>query len=340
MTKPPLYIRTPVYENPGINTRLNRRIFLKMECYQPTGSFKARGIGTLCQRAVEAGQTALVSSSGGNAGYSAAYAGRVLGVPVTVVVPESTGTTARQRIESEGAEVIVHGAAWDDADALARKLVEERGAAYIHPFDNPAIWDGHATMIDEAADQCPRPDVVIVAVGGGGLLCGTLEGMHRNGWEDVPVIAVETRGAASFAASIASGTLETLPAITSIASTLGAKTVTPKALEWAGRHLITPVVVSDASAVDACLQFADDMRVVVEPACGAALSLLYDNAALLRGAKNVLVIVCGGAGVTHPQLVSYAQLLRNGNGLRRDRHELVSGAGANSVTQTVKLPSS
>ncbi|WP_119065681.1 pyridoxal-phosphate dependent enzyme [Aggregatilinea lenta] len=335
MITPPLYIRTPMYENPAINARLNRRVFLKMECYQPTGSFKARGIGALCRRAVEAGQTALISSSGGNAGYSAAYAGRVLGVPVTVVVPESTGTTARQRIESEGAEVIVHGAAWDDADALARKLVEERGAAYIHPFDNPAIWDGHATLIDEAAEQCPKPDLVIVAVGGGGLLCGVLEGMHRHAWADVPVIAVETRGAASFAASIASGTLETLPAITSIASTLGAKTVTPKALDWTTKHTIAPVVVGDSSAVSACLQFADDMRVVVEPACGAALSLVYDNAALLRGAKNVLVIVCGGAGVTYEQLKTYEQEL---SGVRRGRQDGVTDA--NSATQTVKLPSS
>lgn len=338
MSTPPLYIRTPVYENPAINARLKRRVFLKMECYQPTGSFKARGIGTLCQHAVEAGQTALVSSSGGNAGYSAAYAGRVLGVPVTVVVPESTGTTARQRIAAEGAEVIVHGAAWDDADAYARALVQERKAAYIHPFDDPVIWEGHATLIDEAAEQCPRPDAVVVAVGGGGLLCGTLEGMHRHGWTDVPVIAVETRGAASFAASIASGELETLPAITSIASTLGAKTVTPKALEWAGRHPITPVGVSDACAVAACLQFADEMRVVVEPACGAALSLLYDNAALLRGAKSVLVIVCGGAGVTYSQLVAYAQKFSTGNGLRRARQDAV--AGADSVSQTRKLPSS
>ncbi len=338
MSTPPLYIRTPVYENPGINARLKRRIFLKMECYQPTGSFKARGIGTLCQRVVEAGQTALISSSGGNAGYSAAYAGRVLGVPVTVVVPESTGSTARQRIVGEGAEVIVHGAAWDDADTYARDLAKERKAGYIHPFDDPAIWEGHATLIDEAAEQCPKPDAVIVAVGGGGLLCGTLEGMHRHDWTDVPVIAVETRGAASFAASIASGELETLPTITSIASTLGAKTVTPKALEWAKRHPIVPVVVSDPSAVSACLQFADELRVVVEPACGAALSLLYDNSALLRGANSVLVIVCGGAGVTYSQLMAYAQQFSTGNGARRARQD--AATGADSVTQTQKLPSS
>jgi L-serine/L-threonine ammonia-lyase len=304
-----LHIQTPIYENPIINARLNRRIFLKMECFQPTGSFKARGIGALCQHAVATGQTHLISSSGGNAGYTAAYAGRMLDAQVTVVVPATTSTLARQRIAAEQAEVIVHGTVWDEADNYARQLVEERNGAYIHPFDNPLIWEGHASLIDEAVQQCPKPGVVVVAVGGGGLMCGVIEGLHRNGWADVPVIAVETKGADSLAHSIASGILETLPAITSIANTLGALTVTPKALDWARQHPVTPIVVTDASAVAASLQFADAMRVIVEPACGAALSLLYDNAYLLGDVQSALIIVCGGAGVTIKQLMDLSHRL-------------------------------
>jgi L-serine/L-threonine ammonia-lyase len=300
----PLHIETPTYENSAMSARLNKRIWLKMECYQPVGSFKIRGIGALCQQAVANGSKRLTSSSGGNAGLAAAYAGRRLGVPVTIVVPETTSETARARMRAEGAEVVEHGAVWDEADRYARELVAQDEAAYIHPFDNPAIWTGHATMIHEAARQCEKPDVVVVAVGGGGLLSGIVEGMHDVGWADVPILAVETAGAASFAASVHAGKLVRLSAITSIAKTLGALQVTPQALAWSRMHEIQPAQVTDADAIDACLKFADDLRVVVEPACGAALSLLYRNSHYLDGYDSALVIVCGGAGATLADLLT------------------------------------
>jgi L-serine/L-threonine ammonia-lyase len=281
-----------------------------MECYQPVGSFKARGIGALCREAVDLGKQHLVSSSGGNAGYAAAYAGRQLGVGVTVVVPESTSEMARRRIESEGAELVVRGAAWDEANVYAQRLAKEANGAFIPPFDHPTIWQGNATLIDEAARQIPEPDAVVLSVGGGGLLCGVVEGLQRTGWLNVPVIAVETEGAASLAASLVQGELVTLPAITSIASTLGARQVTARALELAREHPIVPYVVSDLDAVNACLWFADRQRVVVEPACGASLSVLLEpHRQILDHYESILVIVCGGAGVTIDQLLQWRERL-------------------------------
>ncbi|MDQ7035846.1 MAG: pyridoxal-phosphate dependent enzyme [Anaerolineae bacterium] len=305
-----LHIETPIYENPDLNKRLNKRIFLKMECYQPVGSFKIRGIGALCEQAVAAGKTHLISSSGGNAGYAAAYAGKRLAVKVTVVVPQSTSDTAKERILGEDAEVIVKGAMWDGADSYARQLVEETGGAYIHPFDDARVWTGHATMIDEAVRQCPfKPDALAVCVGGGGLMSGIIEGMQRNNWQDVPVLALETEGADSFAQSIQAGDLVRLEQITSIATTLGAAQVTPKTMEWSQQHEIIPIVVSDRDAVSACLQFADALRVLVEPSCGATLSLLYNQSHHLENYESVLVIVCGGAGVTLAQLKAWDESL-------------------------------
>ncbi|HEY5799384.1 MAG TPA: pyridoxal-phosphate dependent enzyme, partial [Burkholderiaceae bacterium] len=166
------------------------------------------------------------------------------------------------------------------------------------PFDHPDIWDGNATLIDEALEQTDAPfDAVICSVGGGGLLCGVVQGLHRNGLLDVPVIAVETEGAASFYQAVQAGKLVTLPGITSIATTLGAKTVAQTALDWTFKHPISCVIVSDAQAVQACLSFADDMRTLVEPACGAALAALYVDLPETRGFKRPLVVVCGGIGV-------------------------------------------
>jgi L-serine/L-threonine ammonia-lyase len=276
-----------------------------MEAWQPTGSFKIRGLGRACELAVRAGARRLYASSGGNAGLAVAYAGARLDVPVKVFVPRATPPAMLERIRSEGAEVELRGDSWDDAHAHAVAVARAEGAAYVHPFDEPAIWDGHSSMIDEVEAEGVRPGAVVVAVGGGGLLVGVVRGMQRAGWSDVPVLAVETEGAASFAAALRAGEVVTLPALATVAKSLGARRVAEEALALARHHPIEPWTVTDRAAVRACRRFADDHRTLVEPACGAALAAAYDRAAPLVGRGPVLVIVCGGSGVTLAQLAEW-----------------------------------
>lgn len=303
----PFHITTPLLESAPLTHALGAPVFLKLEALQPAGSFKIRGIGRFCQEAAGSGTTHLVSSSGGNAGYAVAYAGRKLGVKVTVVVPITTPPWMRERIQSEGATVLEHGAAWDDAHAHAVTLAKEARTAYVHPFDHPTLWAGHATLIEEAASQMEKPGAVVAAVGGGGLLCGVLQGLRDAGWDDIPVIAVETEGADSFAAAVRAGRLVTLERIASVATSLGARRVAAEALAWTKRHEIFPWTVTDRSAVRACLRFADDHRVLVEPACGAALAAAYERAEPLQKRSSALVIVCGGAGVALDRLRAWAE---------------------------------
>lgn len=165
-------------------------------------------------------------------------------------------------------------------------------------------------MIEEVFEEGLKPDAIVLSVGGGGLLCGVLEGLHKVEWTDLPIIAVETEGAASFFASVVSGHLVTLDEIASVATTLGARTVAQEALAWTRRHAIQPWTVSDRAAVEACLNFADDHRILVEPACGAALSVIYDRALPLKHLKTVMVIVCGGAGVSRSLLKEWDKQVR------------------------------
>ena len=303
-----LHIRTPIFRDAEVEAALGKVVWLKMECLQPTGSFKIRGIGLLCQELKSTGCTRFISSSGGNAGYAVAYAGRELSLPVLVVVPATTPDSTRQALALMGAEVQVVGDVWDEADEEARRIALDEGnegAAYIPPFDHPTLWRGHSSLIDEVAESHGRPDLVVVTVGGGGLLCGVLEGMHRAGWSDVPLIAVETAGAESLHAAMSAGEPVSLPEITSIAKCLGARRVADAALDWTGKHPVQSVVVSDESAVRGCLEFANRHRVLVEPACGAGLSLIYEGAQCLGDAALVLVVVCGGIGVDIDQLNSW-----------------------------------
>lgn len=276
-------------------------VWLKLDALQPSGSFKLRGIGHACETLARQGKRRFIASSGGNAGIAVAYAGRQLSIPVTVVVPLTTTEHAQAQIRAQGAQLLVHGAVWDEANVLAQSLVDEE-AAFIHPFDDPLLWEGHASLIDEVAAAGLRPDAVVLAVGGGGLLAGVVRGLQRHGWTDVPVIAAETVGAESLAQSLAAGRRVTLDAITSVATSLGARQVCQQAFDLARVHPVRSAVVSDLQALDACLRFIDDHRLHVEPACGAALALAYGHSPALQGLRRVLVVVCGGTTNTLEQL--------------------------------------
>ena len=237
--------------------------------------------------------------SGGNAGLSAAYAGRKSGIPVTVVVPDTTDAETIGRLRQEGAEAIVYGSVWDEADEYARQLAERVHGAYIPPFDHPLLWKGHSTIVDELAEQCQtRPDCIILSVGGGGLFCGVMEGLLRHGWENTTVIAVETEGAASLHAACQAGHLVTLDGIHTLATSLGAKRVAAQALDYALHYKVISYTVSDAAAARACVHFADEFRTLIEPACGVSLSLVYDDAPILHDFHHIVVEACGGAKIS------------------------------------------
>jgi len=297
----PLHIHSPLLESRPLSAASGRSILLKLDALQPAGSFKIRGIGHACEVHAARGTRRFISSSGGNAGIAVAYAARRLGLPALVVVPQSTTERAQDLIRMEGAHVLVHGESWQEANRHALSLVGDADA-FIHPFDDPLLWEGHASLIDEVAQAGERPDAVVLSVGGGGLLCGVHEGLRRNGMEDVPIIAVETEGAASLAKSVAAGRRIELDTIASVATSLGAKQVCERAFELTRRADIRTSVVTDADAIDACKRFLDDHRVLVEPACGASLALAYRQSGELDAFARILVVVCGGVGITAAQL--------------------------------------
>lgn len=299
-----LHTSTPVVVHHGLSQALNKRVWLKLENTQPSGSFKMRGIGLLCQRAHAKGARHFVCPSGGNAGYAAALAGQALGVATTILVMQATPESVKQRIAALGAEVRVAGASWDEIRAAALDLSAQPGHVYIPPFDHPDIWEGNASLIAEAVTQAEF-DAVICSVGGGGLLAGIVQGLHAQNLTQLPVLAVETEGAASLRAALEAQQLVSLPGISTVATSLAANQVAQGTLDWCLRHPVSSHVVSDREAVDACLRFANDSRMLVEPACGAALAIAYSYAEKLAAYQNPLIVVCGGLGVDLEKLTSW-----------------------------------
>jgi L-serine/L-threonine ammonia-lyase len=310
----PLHIETPLMKSGPLSEKTGCNIYLKLENTQPAGSYKVRGIGRLVQLSAKNGAKRFVSSSGGNAGVAAAYAAKAIGYPCTVVVPTTTAQFMQDKIKRDATNLEIFGQAFDDAHGKAVQMLGEPGTVLIHPFDHPEIWEGHSTIMDEIEKQLPKnskPDAVILSVGGGGLLSGCLLGMHKRGWNDVPVITMETYGTESFYKCVTTGQWAQLDEIRSICKTLGAKKVCKRAFDWISEHKqIHSSLVTDKQAVEACISFADDHRFLVSPSCGAALAALYGDfftqlrtsGKLPAGKLNVVVIVCGGNEINLEQL--------------------------------------
>jgi L-serine/L-threonine ammonia-lyase len=306
-----LFHKTPLIKSIPISKIVGKDVYIKLDALQASGSFKDRGMGHLCSTLQAQGVRKVISSSGGNAGLAVATVGQKLGIEVSVIVPTTTKPMVIEKLQSLGAQVTVHGENWNAADSLARQKVAESSmnTAYVSPYDNPLLWTGHSTLVDEVLDQLERNlGAIIVSVGGGGLLCGILEGLARRGCPPTTVIAAETQGAASFGKARQQGKIVRLKAIDSIATSLGALEVAPAVLKLSKEHedaggRVLDALCTDAEAVDACLRFAQDHRILVEPACGAALAVAYTerlrNECLSQITDGPIVLeVCGGSGVS------------------------------------------
>ena len=302
------------------------QFFLKYECLQPSGSFKSRGIGNLILKSATAinksasgKQPHVFASSGGNAGYAAATACKTLSLPCTVVVPSATKQRMVEKIRETGAEVIVNGAHWKEADTYLKgnvmnKLDQARVAPiYVHPFDNPLIWEGHSSMVDEMVESLEQQHValdrvkaIVCSVGGGGLYNGLIQGLERHGLADkVPIVGVETRGCHVFNTSLRLGRVVAFDKINTIATSLGTANISAQTFAYAQKYGTKSVVVDDIDVVETCLKYTQSSNMVTEPACGAAIHLAY-HTELLEGALGhklhaddvVLVIACGGSSNT------------------------------------------
>ncbi len=306
-----LFISTPLKPLTRINERCGKNFLVKMECYQPDGSFKIRGVSRLVEDVRTRGYERIVCASGGNSGHAAAYCARELGLSCIVVIPDTASSYMADVIRREGAEVITFGTVFDDARDYALEIAANDPAAYfLHPFDHPLLWAGHSTLVDELREQTEKPDAIVLSVGGGGLFNGVIEGLDRNGWGNVPVIAAEVEGAPKFRKALEAGHPVELTSITTLANTLAGKTVSETTVQYAKTHNVISYLTSDKRAANAVLEFIEDFRILVELACGASMSVAYDLPAVVSPFQNIVIIACGGAGVNLPLLNEYRRIFQ------------------------------
>lgn len=283
---------TPLIRSEEFSRRLGAGIYFKLETLQPTHSFKVRGaFSALTRLTADQRKLGVVTASGGNHGLAVAYAAAKLGVPASIFLPESATEAKLAAIRRLGPEVVIHGTAWDDAHGLAAQVARESGRTYVHPFDNANVMAGQGTLVAEIL-QHVEPDVIVASIGGGGLISGILSGVQHFS-PSTKVFGVETEGADSMYQSHKAGRIVELPAITSIAETLGARKTGKFQFETVSRYIAGLVTVSDDSAIRALIELMELEKLLTEPAASCSVAALLEGKIAFESGDNVVVVLCG-----------------------------------------------
>jgi threonine dehydratase len=296
--------RTPLVHSASLSDHLGAQVYLKLEFLQKTGSFKPRGaFNKMLSLSREERHRGTVAVSGGNHAQGVAYAARQLGISAMIAMPASTPRNYLEATRHYGAEIVLTpdiGTAFAEAYRL-----QEQGRVMIHPFDDPLVAAGQGTIGLEILEDLPGVRRVYVSIGGGGLITGVACAL-RAIKPEVEVIGVETQGADAMARSLAANSLVELPAITSIARTLGAPMVCDFTLRHVQKLLRDVKVVSDAAAAKALFLVLERTKYLIEPAAACCLAAAEEQREQLRPDDQIVLLLCGG-NVSGEDLSSFWQ---------------------------------
>ncbi|MFC6734275.1 threonine ammonia-lyase [Haladaptatus sp. DYSN1] len=300
--------RTPLDSSTTLATECDAAgVHLKLENMQRTGSFKIRGAyNKLSQLDTETADNGVVAASAGNHAQGVALAGQLLDVDSTIVVPEITPAVKIEATRGYGAEVIVEGDIYEDSYERALDLTDERGAEFVHPFDDEAIIAGQGTVGFELAEQCPNVDTVLVSIGGGGLISGIATALEAYD-PSVRVIGVQPAGAAHAKPSLEADEIHRLDDIDTVAEGIADARLLDRTFAVIRERVDDVVSVSDTDLAAATTLLAERAKTVVEPAGAAPVAALLSGAVDVAG-EQVVAVVSGG----NVNLTDHAALTRVG----------------------------
>jgi threonine dehydratase len=294
----PKVYKTPLLTSRILSERTGFDVRLKAEMFQRTGSYKIRGpLNKFTYLTDEQKRRGVICSSAGNHAQGVALAAKLNGMHAVVVMAENATPSKVAATRGYGAEVVLHGTIWDEANEKAKQLASSRSLTYIHPFDDPELVAGQGTLGLEIHDDFPQADVVVVPIGGGGLISGVSMALKAIN-PKVKIVGVESSGAPGMQKSVEAGRVVTLDRVDCIIDGLRVKRVGDYTHAVVSRFVDDIVTLPDADIFDAVVWVMGHCKLVVEGAAAAPVAaLLHDKIRAPAGSKVVCVLSGGNVNL-------------------------------------------
>jgi len=287
--------RTPLIEAVGLKKRPADigPLLLKVEALQITGSFKVRGamnkLLTLSEDDLKRG---IVTASGGNHGLAVAYAGWLAKTPAMIYLPHSTPAAKVRKLKHWGAKVVFAGDVWDEANQTALIAAEKEGLTYIHPFADPMVIAGQGTIALEVLADAPEIDILLVAIGGGGLISG-ISLAAKQLKPSIKVVGIEPFGAPTLYQSLKAGHLVDLPAITTAAGTLAPRRSAEINFALIREYVDELILVDDEEMKQAARWLWFELGIAAELSGAATIAALFSHRLTLPPEASICALICG-----------------------------------------------
>lgn len=283
--------RTPIVRSAYLGKLTHTKLYLKLELFQKTGSFKPRGVlNKLHHLGSEYRKKGVISISAGNHAQALAWVATQLGIPSTIVMPSGSLRSKIEATQGYGGEVILTE---DNLLETCLEIQKERDLTLIHPFDDPKIIAGQGTIGIEILEDLPEVDVVLVGIGGGGLISGIAMTLKEQKPE-VKVIGIEPEGASAMSQSLQRGEPVHLERVDTIADGLSAPFAGHYTLAHVQTYVDDVVIVSDQEIIEAMKLILERCKVTAEPAAASTLAALQSNKVSIAHGAEVLCVLSGG----------------------------------------------
>lgn len=304
--------RTPFAHAPILSDMSGYEVYLKKENLQRTGAFKLRGAFNRIATLIEAGdRDGVVAASAGNHAQGVAFAAKHFGIAATIVMPDSTPLTKITGVKELGAQVILHGANYDEAYAYANIYAKEQNKSFVHPFEDIEVMAGQGTVALEMLEDQPDLDAIVVPVGGGGLIAG-ISVAAKSINPDIKIIGVASAGAPAMQHSYTQGRAIDSTSVRTIADGIAVRDTSPVTLEYISRYVDALELVTEGEIANAILFLLEKQKVLVEGAGSVGVAaLLHDRLELPEGAKIGVVLSGGNIDVTMLSLIIEKGLMKS-----------------------------
>jgi threonine dehydratase len=292
------------------------KIYFKLENLQMTGSFKERGaLNKILSLEPAERQRGVITASAGNHAQGVAYHASRQGIRARIVMPLTTPLIKVSSTRGYGAEVILHGAGYDEAHEEAQRICAAEGSTFVHPFDDDAVIAGQGTVGLELIEQNPYLEAVVVPVGGGGLIGGIACALKETN-PRIRVVGVEAARIPSMKAALAEGHPVLLPSATTIADGIAVRRVGERTLPLVSRYVDEIVTIDEEEIANAILLLVEREKTVAEGAGAAAVAAMLQHRTSLKGKKAAVVVGGGNIDVNFLSRIIERGLVKDGRLLR------------------------